>query len=201
MKKTTKPSREEAIAAVKTLIGYIGENSDRAGLLKTPERVIKAWEHDWGLGYNKKFIARETASILAGQFEDGAENCNEMICVRAVPFFSHCEHHLAIFSGLAWVAYLPSRKILGLSKLARVVNLFSRRLQVQERLTTEVADFIDHHCKPLGVGVITKASHTCISSRGVHAPGVDAVTSALRGEFLTDAAVKDEFLRIVEMKR
>lgn len=194
-----RPSRERALEAVKTLIAYIGDDPSRPGLLKTPERVIKAWEEDWGKGYNKKFIQEQTLSILGAEFTDGAENYDQMICERNIPFSSFCEHHLAAIRGVAHVAYIPSKtkcKILGLSKLTRIVNMFSRRLQVQERLTNQIADFIQIHCKPQGVGVVIKAEHDCMLSRGVKSHGTDAVTSALRGDFLTESAVRAEFLAL-----
>ena len=168
-------------------------------MLKTPERVIKAWEQDWGIGYNPKFIRQQVKSILGAQFEDGAENYDTMIVMKKIRFTSHCEHHLAPFSGTVDIAYIPSRngRILGLSKLARIVNLFSRKLQVQERMTTQIADFIQIHCKPLGVGVIVKATHGCMCSRGVRQFDTEAVTSALRGEMLTEQSVREEFLSLV----
>jgi len=192
-----KPSAGEVVIAIRTLIKYIGENPDRPGLVDTPLRVIKAWKNDWGLGYDSAFIRNQTRSILGGQFDDGAENYDEMICLRRVPFYSFCEHHMALFSGYASVGYLPNKKILGLSKLARTVNMFSRKLQVQERLTTEIADFLDRNCKPLGVAVQLEATHTCICSRGIKTSGVDAVTTALRGIFLKDESAKAEFLASV----
>jgi GTP cyclohydrolase I len=193
-------NRAQAIDAVRMLIRFIGEDPDRPGLKDTPERVIKAWENTWGIGYNRKFIQEQTLSILGAHFDDGAENYNQMICVRGIKFFSHCEHHLAEFHGSVDCAYIPNKmnpKILGLSKLGRVVNMFSRRLQVQERLTNQIADFLQIHCKPQGVGVVVRATHSCMTSRGIQQPTTEAVTSALRGEMLTDQAVRDEFLRLV----
>jgi GTP cyclohydrolase I len=193
-------TREEAIEAVKTILTYIGEDPNRPGLVKTPERFIKAWEQDWGLGYNGQYIANQETSILNGQFD--AESYDAMLCVRKIRFNSFCEHHLAIFSGSIDIAYIPCKggKILGLSKLVRVVDLFSKRLQVQERLTTQIADFIQVHCQPLGVGVISKATHSCMCSRGVKQFETESIASALQGEFLNVPAVKDEFFRLVEMK-
>lgn len=195
-----KPTRQDVLDAVRCLIAYVGENPDRPGLLKTPERVVKAWEQDWGIGYNERYIKEQTKSILNGQFDDGAEDYSEMICVQNISVASHCEHHLAEFNGIAHVAYIPSKggRILGLSKLSRVVNLFARRLQVQERLTNQIADFIQEHCSPVGVGVVIKATHSCMISRGVHEHNTVAVTSALRGEFLDKPDVKEEFYRLVK---
>lgn len=194
------PTRDEAIEAVKVLLKFIGENPSRPGLLKTPERFVRAWEQDWGLGYSKAYIDSQIESIVNGQFD--AESYDAMLCVRKISFSSHCEHHIAEFRGTASVAYIPKKKgkILGLSKLVRVVDMFSKRLQVQERLTTQIAEFVQNYCKPLGVGVITKATHSCMCSRGVKQYDTESIASALIGDFKSDPAVKDEFLRLVELK-
>lgn len=193
-------SRDEAIAAVRTLISYIGDDPDRPGLAKTPLRVIRAWEKDWGIGYDKRYIQGQVLSILGAEFDDGAENYNQMIAVKNIRFTSHCEHHMAEFSGTVDIAYIPNAskpKILGLSKFVRIVDMFSRRLQVQERLTNQIADFLQLHCKPQGVGVVGRATHSCMCSRGVRQTDPVAVTSALRGDMISDPAVRDEFLRLV----
>jgi GTP cyclohydrolase I len=195
--RTTRPDRTEALAAVRTIIRYIGEDPDREGLQKTPDRVIRAWEHDWGIGYDQSFINAQRESILGGNFADGAERVSEMVAVNAIPFHSNCEHHMANFSGEVSVAYIPDGRILGLSKFARIVDLFSKRLQVQERLTNDIADFIDENCSPIGVGVVIKATHTCICSRGVSKSGAWAVSSALRGEMLEKPEVRAEFFSLV----
>lgn len=199
MKPLKRPSRSQALDAVKTLISYIGDDPRRGGLIKTPDRVIRAWEKEWGAGYNEEFIAEQTKSILGAKFEDGSENYDQMIAVKDIHFTSHCEHHLAQFSGIVHIAYIPSKQslILGLSKLPRIVEMFSRRLQVQERLTNQIADFIEKHCRPLGVGVVIKATHSCMCSRGVRQHETKAVTSALRGEMLSQFEVRDEFLSLV----
>lgn len=194
-----KPDAAEAVIAVRTLLKYIGEDPDRPGLLDTPLRVIKAWKHDWGLGYDTAFVKNQTTSIFRGQFDDGAENYNQMIAVRKIRFTSHCEHHMAEFSGTVDIAYIPRRKgsVLGLSKLVRIVELYSKRLQIQERLTNQIADFLDNNLKPSGVGVIVRATHSCMCSRGVHQYEPIAVTSALRGEMMTEPEVRAEFLQLV----
>lgn len=180
------------------LIRFIGDDPDRPGLLSTPERVIRAWERDWGAGYHPDYIKSQTESILNGQFDDGAESCSTMVVVRHISFTSHCEHHLAPFYGTVDIAYIPGNgRILGLSKLVRVVEIFSKRLQVQERLTSQVADFLNDKCKPVGVGVIIRATHGCMLSRGVRQSATEAVTSALRGEMMDKPEVRDEFLRLV----
>jgi len=193
-------TRKDAKQAIRTLLQYIGEDPDRPGLADTPERVIKAWENDWGSGYKSEFIEEQIASILNGRFRDGTERYNQMIAVRKIAFSSHCEHHLAEFSGTVDIAYIPGsgNPVLGLSKLVRIVNLYSRKLQIQERLTDEIADFIHKRCKAIGVGVVVRATHGCMLSRGVRQHETIAVTSALRGEMLKRPMVRDEFLRLVE---
>lgn len=172
---------------IRALLENIGENPDRGGLLETPARVAKAWAH-WTSGYGKN-----PADILK-VFEDGADGCDEMIVVKDIPFYSKCEHHMADIFGTATVAYIPSGKIVGLSKLSRLVDIYARRLQVQERLTNQIADSLDLHLQPLGVGVIIKARHMCMESRGICQQGHHTITSALRGVIKTEASSRAEFL-------
>lgn len=174
---------------VRRLLQFVGEDPTRGGLLETPARVAKAWEF-WCSGYD-----RNPADVLK-TFEDGAEGCDEMVFVRNIPFYTHCEHHMAPFFGTATIAYLPDKRIVGLSKLSRVLDIFARRLQVQERLTSQVADALMEHLKPLGAGVVTTARHLCMESRGVCKQGHDTRTSALRGLFKTDRDVRSEFLAL-----
>lgn len=159
----------------------------REGLKGTPMRVMEAWKH-WTEGYDI-----DPAKLLTS-FEDGAENYNEMIIVKNIPFYSHCEHHLAPFFGTATVAYIPLYKIVGLSKISRLVDAFARRLQVQERMTVQIADSIMGHLEPMGVGVFIKARHLCMESRGVCQQGHYTETTALRGVMRQDAAARAEFL-------
>lgn len=189
---------QTALKCVRYLISFIGENPDREGLIKTPERFLNAWKNDWGRGYDKKWEVEQIKSILNGQFGDGAEDYDEMICVRGIDFHSKCEHHMADFNGICDIAYIPAKngRILGLSKLPRIVELYARRLQVQERLTKQIAEFINKYCKPIGVGVVIKARHSCMCSRGVKQHGTEAITSKLFGEFLTEPEVRSEFLRL-----
>ena len=176
------------------LLKQIGEDPDRQGLLETPARVVKAWD-TWFGGY-----ARDPGAELK-VFEDGAENVDEMVLLTDLPVFSHCEHHMAPFTGVAHVAYVPKGKIVGLSKMARVVDIFSRRLQVQERLTNQIADCIVEHLQPVGVGVIVQASHSCMSSRGVKTPpNVLTTTSALRGALKDDEKARAEFLQLISLR-
>jgi len=197
-----KPSRAEAEEAVRTLIRFIGDDPTREGLLSTPSRVLKAWEKDWGLGYDDTYRLTQTTSILGGQFADGRQTLSQLIAVQGIKYNSHCEHHMSPFHGTVDIGYIPRKggRILGLSKLVRVVDMFSKRLQVQERLTDQVADFINVHCKPLGVGVLIRGYHTCMTTRGVKQHEVVAVTSALRGEMLTKPEVRAEFLQLVRKK-
>lgn len=176
-------------SCIRQLLSYIGDNPEREGLIETPHRVAKAWK-EWGAGY------RIDVPGLFKEFKDGAAGCDQMVVVRNVPFVSHCEHHLAMFIGTATVAYIPSGRIVGLSKLVRVVDAFARRLQVQERMTNQIADAIDENLHPLGVGVRITATHSCISSRGACKHGSETVTSALRGAILEEPSARAEFLEL-----
>lgn len=171
------------------LLQYVGEDANRQGLLETPERVAKAWKF-WCSGYG------QSPDTVLKTFEDGAEKCDEMIVVKDIPFYTHCEHHMAPFFGSATIAYIPNGRIIGLSKMSRLLNIYARRLQVQERLTTQVADALMEHLGPLGAAVVLKARHLCMESRGVCQQGHHTVTSALRGVFKEDPTVRSEFLRL-----
>lgn len=171
------------------LIQYVGDDPQRGGLLETPHRVAKAWKH-WCSGYGQDPVAELKV------FEDGAEGCDEMVVVRDIPFYTHCEHHMTPFFGTATIGYLPDGKVVGLSKLSRVLDVFARRLQVQERLTTQVADAVVAGLAPKGVGVVIKARHLCMESRGVCKQGHHTVTSALRGVFKDEPAARAEFLAL-----
>ena len=168
----------------------IGEDPERGGLIETPIRVTKAWQH-WAGGYKE-----DPAEILK-TFEDGAEDYNQIILVKDIPVYSHCEHHLAPFFGVAHVAYIPDGKIVGLSKLSRVVDVFARRLQVQERLTSQVANAIQDALQPKAVGVIIECRHMCMESRGIQRQGASTVTSAMKGLFEWDRSAKEELLDLV----
>ena len=183
---------ESATDIVTRLLQYVGEDPNRGGLLETPKRVLKAWKH-WCGGYEM-----DAKSILK-TFEDGAENCDEMV-VRVVPFYSHCEHHLAAIIGHAVVAYIPNKKIVGLSKIDRVVDMFARRLQVQERLTNQIAEAIQENLEPKGVAVWVNARHLCIESRGVRNQNSATDSLALRGVFKEDPRTRSEFLAVARSK-
>jgi GTP cyclohydrolase I len=171
------------------LLETLGEDPDRPGLVETPTRVAKAWRH-WTSGYGQ-----EPSDILK-VFEDGAEDYNELIMVRNIPVYSHCEHHLAPFFGTATIGYTPNGRIVGLSKLTRLMECFAKRLQVQERLTIQVANALMEHLQPKSVGVMIRCRHMCMESRGIRTPGEETVTSALLGELQTNLALRTEFLSL-----
>jgi GTP cyclohydrolase I len=171
------------------LLSSLGEDPNRPGLHETPARVAKAWKH-WTSGYGQ-----DPVEILKA-FEDGAEEYNELIVVRNIPVYSHCEHHLAPFFGKATVGYLPNGKIVGLSKLTRLVDVFSKRLQVQERLTVQIANTLMEVLEPKAVGVVIKCRHMCMESRGIRTPGEETITSAMLGELQPNLALRTEFLSL-----
>ena len=184
-----KPNTKE-LQMVRDLLSYIGEDPDREGLLETPARFLKAWA-EYTRGY------REKPEDILKSFEDGAERVDEMVIVRDIPVYSLCEHHLAPFFGRAYVGYVPDKRILGLSKISRLVEVFGRRLQVQERLTNQIADALDENLQPLGVAVVIECRHMCMESRGVRHTGTSTVTSALRGSIKANADTRREFLSLI----
>lgn len=177
---------------IQHLLQFIGEDYNREGLRETPRRVLEAWKF-WTSGYDK-----DPATILK-TFADGAKGYDELICQGAIPVWSMCEHHMAPFFGVAHIAYIPKGRIVGLSKMPRLVDIFARRLQVQERLTHQIADAMNEHLKPKAVGVVLRCRHTCIESRGVQKAGSSTTTSALFGLFKTNASARAEFLKFVEL--
>lgn len=172
------------------LIGKLDNDPDREGLVETPDRVARAWTF-WCSGYDM-----DPAAVLK-TFADGSDGYDEMVFQGNIPYYSHCEHHMAPFFGAAHVAYIPNGRIVGLSKLARLVDIFARRLQVQERLCTQVADALVEHLQPRGAAVILQARHMCMESRGVSKAGTVTTTTALRGAFKDDPAVRAEFMTLV----
>lgn len=173
------------------LLQFIGEDPSRGGLLETPARFLKAWR-EYASGYGKN------AADILKVFEDGAEKCDEMVLVKGIPVYSHCEHHLAPFFGVAHVAYIPNGRIVGLSKLSRLVDMFAKRLQVQERLTNQIADALEEHLKPLGVGVVVECRHMCMESRGIQRQGASTVTSAMRGALRDQPAARAELMALIK---
>lgn len=189
-RKARKPSRKQAEEAIHTLLLWAGEDPRREGLLDTPKRVARAYE-DWFSGYKD-----DPVTYLQRTFEE-VEGYDEMIVLRDIPFESHCEHHMAPIIGKAHVGYLPSNKVVGISKLARVVEAFARRFQVQEKMTAQIANCIEQVLKPKGVGIVIEAVHQCMTTRGVHKAGVSMVTSQMLGAFRKDARTRAEFLRML----
>lgn len=186
-----RPSREDAEAAVRTLIRWIGENPGRDGLRDTPARVVKAYE-EYFRGYGD-----DPETILKKTFEE-IEGYDEMIVLRGIRFESHCEHHMAPIVGRAWVAYLPKGRVVGISKLARVVQAYAKRMQIQEKMTAQIANIIQDVLQPHGVGVVLKAEHHCMTTRGVMKPGTDLVTSRMLGAFRSDPMTRQEFLAMID---
>ncbi|HET9640314.1 MAG TPA: GTP cyclohydrolase I FolE [Allosphingosinicella sp.] len=181
---------EDVREAVRTLIRWAGDDPDREGLLDTPARVGRAWK-EYARGYGE-----DPAQHLSRTFEE-VGGYDEIVLLKDIPFQSHCEHHLAPIIGKASIAYLPAERVVGISKLARVLHGFARRLQVQERLTAQVADCICEHLRPQGVAVVIEASHACMTARGVHTPGVMMTTSRMMGVFREDERSRREVLALM----
>ena len=188
---TTKPSREEALAAVRTLIAWSGDNPDREGLIDTPKRVVDAYS-EWFEGYEA-----DPAKELSRTFED-VQGYDDMVLLRDIEVESHCEHHMAPFLGKAYVAYLPTAKVVGISKIARVVEIFSKRLQTQETLTQEITAALEDNLNPAGVAVLIDAEHQCMTTRGVHHRHVSTITTRFTGAFKTDPALVERFLKLAK---
>ncbi len=186
-------SQDQAEEAIKLLLRWAGDNPEREGLLDTPKRVAKAYK-EWFGGYDMK-----PEDYLKRTFEE-VEGYDEMVVLRDIEFESHCEHHMAPIIGVAHVGYIPNGRVVGISKLARVVEAYAKRLQVQEKMTAQIARCIQDVLQPKGVGVVIVAKHECMTTRGVHKTGVSMVTSKLLGSFREDALTRAEFLEIVGMK-
>jgi GTP cyclohydrolase IA len=188
-----KPSREEAEAAVRTLIRWAGDDPDREGLLATPGRVVRAYE-EWFSGYND-----DPNAYLKRTFEETG-GYDEVVVLRDIRFESHCEHHMAPVIGRVHIGYLPRNRVVGISKLARLVEVYSRRLQIQEKMTAEIASCLEAVLNPHGVAVVTEGTHQCMTTRGVHKPGVTMVTSRMLGVFRDNAETRQEFLAAIGMR-
>ena len=185
-----RPTRVEAEAAVRTLIRWAGENPDREGLLDTPKRVVKAYE-EWFAGYGV-----DPVDMLQRTFEE-TEGYDEIVLLRDIRFESFCEHHLAPIIGKAHVAYLPSTRVIGISKLARLIEIFAKRMTIQEKMTAQIANTLDEVLQPKGVAVQIEAQHQCMTTRGIHKPGVSMVTSRLLGAFRSNPDTRNEFLAMI----
>ncbi len=186
----TRPTRAEAEAAIHTLLRWAGDDPEREGLLETPARVARAFE-DWFSGYNE-----DPEEYLRRTFEE-VDGYDDMVVLRDIRFESHCEHHMAPIVGRVHVGYLPCNKVVGISKLARVVDTFARRLQVQEKMNAQIANCIQRVLEPKGVAVVIEAAHQCMTTRGVHKPGVTMVTSTMHGEFRQNPLTRREFLSVI----
>jgi len=185
-----KPSRDAALDAVRTLLAYAGDDPAREGLLDTPDRVVRSYDEFFG-GYLEDPVA-----ILERTFSE-TDGYDEIVLLRNIGFVSHCEHHMAPIIGQAHVAYLPKTRVVGISKLARIVEAYARRLQIQEKMTAQIANIIDEVLEPRGVAVVIEAAHQCMSTRGVNKTGVDMVTSRMLGAFRNDPATRQEFLSMI----
>jgi GTP cyclohydrolase I len=185
-----RPSREEAEAAVSVLIRWAGDDPNREGLGDTPSRVVRSYE-EFFAGYDK-----DPEEILRTTFEE-TEGYDEMVVLRDITFVSHCEHHMVPVIGKAYVAYLPDKRVVGISKLVRVVEAYAKRLQIQEKMTAQIANAINDVLKPKGVAVVVEAEHQCMTTRGVEKPGVSMVTSTMLGAFRDDPSTRKEFLAII----
>ncbi len=186
----TRPTRAEAETAIRTILAYVGDDPAREGLVGTPDRVARAFDEHFA-GY-----AQDPSEILQRTFEEIA-GYDEIVLLKDIPFISHCEHHMAPIVGHAHVGYLPENRVVGISKLARVVDVFARRLQIQEKMTAEIAGAIDQVLKPRGVGVVIEAAHHCMTTRGVNKAGVTMTTSTLLGAFRADPNTRREFLALL----
>jgi len=188
---TARPTREEALAAVRTLIAWSGDNPDREGLLDTPKRVVDAYS-EWFEGYDA-----DPGKELSRTFGD-VQGYDDMVLLRDIEVESHCEHHMAPFLGKAFVAYIPTDKVVGISKIARVVEIFSKRLQTQETLTQEITAALETHLAPAGVAVLIDAEHQCMTTRGVHHRHVSTITTRFTGAFKTDPSLIERFLKLAK---
>ncbi len=191
-KSGTQPSRTEAEDAVRTLLRWAGDDPAREGLMGTPERVVRAYE-EWFAGYSQ-----DPRDYLNRTFEEVA-GYDEVVVLRDIRFESHCEHHLAPIIGRAHIGYLPRNRVVGISKLARLVDVYAKRLQIQEKMTAEIAGCLDSVLKPFGVAVVIEASHQCMTTRGVHKSGTSMVTSRMLGVFRTRAETRNEFLSTIKL--
>jgi len=193
-KKEAAPTRAEAEAAVRTLIRYAGDNPGREGLKDTPRRVVEAYE-EFFAGYSQ-----DPVEILSRTFED-VHGYDDLVMVRDIRLESHCEHHMLPILGVAHVAYLPRNRVVGISKLARVIDVFAKRLQTQETMTAQIAGAIDNALKPRGVAILIDALHQCMTTRGVHKPNASTITTRFTGVFAESADYRDRFLRMIQGPR
>jgi len=185
-----RPARAEAEEAVRTLLRWAGDDPTREGLLGTPDRVVRAYE-EWFAGYYE-----DPVEILQRTFEETA-GYDEMVVLREIRFESYCEHHIAAIIGIAHVGYLPDKRVIGISKLARIVEIYAKRLQIQEKMTAQIANAINDVLMPRGVAVVIEATHQCMTTRGIHKPGVSMITSQMLGAFRENQSTRREFLAMI----
>lgn len=188
---SNRPSKNEAQEAVRTLIAWAGDNPHREGLIDTPKRVVEAFE-DFFSGYKQN-----PAQILNKTFEE-VDNYDDMVLLKNMRFESHCEHHMVPFIGIAHIAYIPNKKVVGISKIARLLDIFAKRLQTQETMTSQIADSIEKTLKPLGVAVYIEAEHQCMTSRGVHKVGTTTITKKMTGLFSKDEKIENNFFAMIK---
>ncbi len=188
-----RPTREEAQNAVKILLSWAGDSPEREGLKDTPKRVVDAFE-EWFSGYND-----DPKDILSRTFED-VEGYDEMVLLKDMRLESHCEHHMAPIIGVAHIAYIPDKRVVGISKIARLLDCFGKRFQTQETLTAQIADAIEKELQPKGVAVVVDAKHQCMTTRGVHKTETTTITSQVRGVFRENSKTRQEFLTLISMK-
>ena len=189
--KVAKPSREEAMEAVKTLISWAGDDPSREGLIETPKRVVKAYE-EFFAGYEQ-----DALKVLGKTFED-VNGYDDIVFLRDINIDSHCEHHMVPIAGKAHVAYLPKNKVVGISKLARVIEIFSKRLQTQETMTMQIINTIDESLQPFGSAIMIDAKHQCMTTRGINKPNVSTITTKFSGLFAEDAELRNRFMQLVK---
>ena len=189
-----RPNKKEAKDAVKVLLSWIGDDPNREGLLDTPARVVKAYE-DWFSGYSS-----DPVEYLKKVFYQ-TDGYDEMVVLKDISFESHCEHHMVPIIGRAHIAYIPNNRVVGISKLARVVDIFAKRLQIQEKMTAQIANAIENVLKPKGIAVVIDASHQCMTTRGVNKPESSTVTSAMRGVFKDNPRTRNEFLSFINLPK
>lgn len=189
--KVAKPSREEAMEAVKTLISWAGDDPSREGLIETPKRVVKAYE-EFFAGYEQ-----DASKVLGKTFED-VNGYDDIVFLRDINIESHCEHHMVPIAGKAHVAYLPKDKVVGISKLARVIEIFAKRLQTQETMTMQIINTIDETLDPIGTAIMIDAKHQCMTTRGINKPNVSTVTTKFSGLFAEDAELRNRFMQLVK---
>ncbi|MCE3254699.1 MAG: folE [Rickettsiaceae bacterium] len=189
--KINRPSELEAINAVKTLISWAGDNPDREGLKETPKRVIEAYKEFFS-GYGVDI------SVILGKTFSEIENYEEIVLLKNMRFESHCEHHMAPFIGIAHIAYIPDKKVVGISKIARLLDVFAKRLQTQETMTSQIANALQNFLHPKGVAVLIDAEHQCMTTRGIHKPGTTTVTTTMLGNFKQDHRLEEKFLQMIK---